>query len=287
MKELLSRQFWTEPASCHLEYRKSQPPFPMHNHDFFELVVIYRGKGIHTDQKESFELSEGDLLCVHPGQFHSYTEVKDLELMNIMIRPDFFYDLNEEITKIPSYSELFTFNSRSKKASVSRIHLNKIQLLAVKEIIASIQNEFSQDLPLVQIKINCLLLELIIYILRAKENPDFPAVNKKSSASILVQYMEKNYQRNISMQDLMEIGAMSESSVLRAFKHLTGYSPFVYQNKLRMLYATTALAESSTDITTIAYQCGFNDSNYFSRSFKKFVGMTPSEYRQKFSSVKD
>lgn len=283
MKELLSRQFWTAPASCHLEYRKAQPPFPMHSHDFFEIVVVYGGKGIHSDQKEDCTIKAGDLLCVHPGQFHSFLKTDSLELMNIMIKPDFFYELNDEITDCQAFTDFFSFSSRNKSSSIRKLHLNKMQLLAIKDIINSLQNEFAQDLPMVQVQINCLLLQLIIYILRVKDNPDFPSVHKKSSANLLIQYMDKNFMRNISMQDLMEIGAMSESSVLRAFKHLTGYAPFVYQNRLRMLYATTALSSSETDITTIAYQCGFNDSNYFSRSFKKFVGMTPSEYRLRFA----
>ncbi len=84
------------------------------------------------------------------------------------------------------------------------------------------------------------------------------------------------------MQDLMEYSNMSESSVLRTFKRITGYPPFEYQMRQRMFAASRELSDTKLDITQIAYDVGYNDSNYFSRCFKKFMNMTPRDYRSQF-----
>lgn len=60
---------------------------------------------------------------------------------------------------------------------------------------------------------------------------------------------------------------------------MTGVSPLQYVLHLRINYACRELQETRRGITEIAYDSGFEDSNYFSRTFRKFIGMTPREYR--------
>ena len=81
----------------------------------------------------------------------------------------------------------------------------------------------------------------------------------------------------------MECFNMSESTVLRTFKRITGYSASEYQMRRRMLAATDELTSTDKSVTQIAYDMGFNDSNYFSRSFRRFTGITPTAYRKRFS----
>ena len=77
----------------------------------------------------------------------------------------------------------------------------------------------------------------------------------------------------------MLVSGLSASSMLRTCKRVTGCSPAEYQKKLRMLSAIDDLVQSDKSVTQIALDAGYNDSNYFSRLFKKFANLTPSEYR--------
>jgi len=74
---------------------------------------------------------------------------------------------------------------------------------------------------------------------------------------------------------------MSESSLQRAFKKITGTSPLDYHLKKRIDSACLLLRNSDSPITMIAYDMGFSDSNYFSRQFKKVKGETPGEFRKR------
>ena len=73
---------------------------------------------------------------------------------------------------------------------------------------------------------------------------------------------------------------MSKSPLLKHFKEAIGITPLQYQLHLRISDAATLLNTSHENVSEIAFQCGFADSNYFSRQFKRITGMTPSEYRK-------
>lgn len=77
---------------------------------------------------------------------------------------------------------------------------------------------------------------------------------------------------------------MSESTVIRTFKRMTGRTPGEFQMWQRVLSAMSELSNTNRDITHIAYDMGFNDSNYFSRCFKKFVNLSPRDYRKQFGN---
>ncbi|MBT3191025.1 MAG: helix-turn-helix transcriptional regulator, partial [Verrucomicrobia bacterium] len=73
---------------------------------------------------------------------------------------------------------------------------------------------------------------------------------------------------------------MSESSLLRAFKQATARAPTQYLLELRLRRARHLLRYTRLNVTEIAFQTGFNDSNYFARQFRKGVGTSPREYRR-------
>ncbi len=71
---------------------------------------------------------------------------------------------------------------------------------------------------------------------------------------------------------------MSNSTLYRKIKGLTGMSPKEFVRNIRFKYACKLLLEKSTNITDVAYMCGFTDAKYFSMIFKREFGMTPSKY---------
>ena len=91
--------------------------------------------------------------------------------------------------------------------------------------------------------------------------------------------LEKEYARPWKLSGLAGLARMSEGSLHRVFKEATGQSPIDYLIQLRMHRAMELLGETTLPVTDIAFEVGFNDSNYFTRQFKKVVGMSPSKYR--------
>ena len=78
---------------------------------------------------------------------------------------------------------------------------------------------------------------------------------------------------------ISRIAAMAPSTLLPVFKKVTGYSPIDYLLHVRLSKAAEMLLRSEKTISEIAQECGFTDSNYFSRQFRKNYNLSPREYR--------
>ncbi|MGN1024042.1 MAG: helix-turn-helix domain-containing protein [Lachnospiraceae bacterium] len=96
----------------------------------------------------------------------------------------------------------------------------------------------------------------------------------------MVQYLESNYRKDISLDFLSYFFGISKGHLSREFKRLTGFSPNEYLIKVRLNHAKDLLPVSQSTIREIAFSCGFRDINNFTNLFKKDTGMTPGAYRK-------
>ena len=97
----------------------------------------------------------------------------------------------------------------------------------------------------------------------------------------VLQYIGEHYSSPIRLSELAELVNMNEQYFCRYFKKNIGKTITEYINVIRVEKAATALAETEDKIIDIAAACGFDNTGYFIRRFKKEKGMTPSEYRKK------
>ncbi len=94
-----------------------------------------------------------------------------------------------------------------------------------------------------------------------------------------VSYIEAHYDSRISLSALADHVGLSSSYLCRVFKEETGFNINTYINNLRMAKAVRLLEDKSCYIKEVAISVGFDDQLYFSRLFKKYYGVTPSQYR--------
>lgn len=101
------------------------------------------------------------------------------------------------------------------------------------------------------------------------------------SISKTISYINSNFERKITLDELADISGYSKSRFMNVFSKAMGMTPIKYLNKLRISCAAELLASDGQSISEIAFACGFDDSLYFSRAFKKAYGISPSEFREK------
>ena len=92
-------------------------------------------------------------------------------------------------------------------------------------------------------------------------------------------YIQNNYSRKISLTSVAEHVGLSSGYLCRIFKEETSVSINAYINSLRMTKAAELLKDNNSYIKEVAISVGFEDQLYFSRQFKRYYGVTPSEYR--------
>ncbi|MFS0788676.1 AraC family transcriptional regulator [Shouchella sp. 1P09AA] len=92
-------------------------------------------------------------------------------------------------------------------------------------------------------------------------------------------YIKKNYTQPFSLKELSDAIGKNAYYILRIFKEINGVTPLQYLHLLRISKAQKLLIETNMSVTNIAFDVGYNDSTQFSINFKKYTGLTPSEFR--------
>ena len=95
-------------------------------------------------------------------------------------------------------------------------------------------------------------------------------------------YIEEHYAENLTLAELNALINSNEYYLSHVFKKVTGYSPQQYILRRRIGKAQCLLIYTDLPLTEISARVGYDDSNYFSRAFKKIIGMPPHVYRKKW-----
>jgi len=120
------------------------------------------------------------------------------------------------------------------------------------------------------------LLSLFLYNGRHFEN----AVSEKNDfVEAAIRYMQEHINENISLNELCAHYNYSVSRFSSLFKQKTGYAPIDYFIQMKMQKASQELDFTDQSIKSIAITLGFDDPYYFSRRFRKIIGVSPKKYR--------
>jgi len=104
---------------------------------------------------------------------------------------------------------------------------------------------------------------------------------RDSRIRAVINFMETNLQRKISLSDLASVANLSASHLSRLFNIHTGFSPTEYLIRLRVEKARELLRRGSLSVKEVMALVGFNSKSNFARQFKRYVGPAPSEYRRR------
>lgn len=137
-----------------------------------------------------------------------------------------------------------------------------------------------------------ILSELLVAFLRIKHKETQSLTPKNISDGPiprLLDFINENISAKITLDDAASYVGFSKSHFSRVFKEFTGFRFIDYLQLQRLLKARHLLEKTQDSVTSIAYDCGFANSGYFSTAFGKYFGMTPLEYRKNkadFRSIK-
>lgn len=99
-----------------------------------------------------------------------------------------------------------------------------------------------------------------------------------------VNWLNSHWNQNDCIEDIAAISKMSVGHFQRLFKEWSGITPIAYRNMLRINHAKTMLANTDFSIALIASAVGFEDALYFSKVFRTETGLSPKQYRQKYTA---
>ena len=112
-----------------------------------------------------------------------------------------------------------------------------------------------------------------------------PGVPRSRDIARSIQYMRMNLQNNPTVNELAAQTNMSAVQFWRLFKKQTGYAPIEYFIRLKIQLACQYLSTTDRPLKSIADNLGYEDYYYFSRVFRKIMGISPALYRQNPASL--
>ena len=127
----------------------------------------------------------------------------------------------------------------------------------------------------------CELINMAIENVRSMQKTDSIVHSQKD---VIKDYIDRNYKKDISAKDVAGILGYSDVYFSKVFKQLFDDNFINYLTKIRIDRAKLLLKDVSFNIKEVGKSVGYADSNYFTKVFKRSVGMSPSEYRSKHNA---
>jgi AraC family L-rhamnose operon transcriptional activator RhaR len=280
---LQKQDFFDDPTlSLQVYIRDPQPEFPMHSHGFDELVIILKGTAMHVIDEQEFPVKAGDVFVIAENHEHQYQEMHGLALANILFDPDALMMNQWDIRALPGFHALFSLEPafRAQHNFRSRLQLSERQLNQANEMIHDLTRETEQRNPGYRVMAKGLFMQLAVSLARA-----YSTTPNQESIELLrigdaIAHIEMHYTEKIALADLAKKSHLSQRHFTRVFQECIGRSPIDHLMHVRCQKAAELLKGTDRTITDIAFDCGFSDSNYFTRCFRKTMDQTPKQYRQ-------
>jgi AraC-like DNA-binding protein len=125
-----------------------------------------------------------------------------------------------------------------------------------------------------------LVIILILMIRRRKKGSRFPD-SWVNIVGQVEQYLNENYSEELKNESIAKIANLSRRRLFTIYSKVKGKSPVQHLKEIRIQRACELLKSSSDSVSEIGYKVGFSDPNIFLKNFKKQVGMSPSQFREK------
>jgi AraC-like DNA-binding protein len=252
-----------------------------HSHDFCELIIVAHGQGLQCLEGMDLPISAGDVFLLQGRQRHYFHDRKKLQLINVMYDPERIDLPENDLRRMPGYCAMFMLEPTYRKQHrfASRLHLKRMQLARVQAICDEMQHECSEKNNGYEVVLRAKLQELIATLSRAYVQGDSTETQALLRVGEVIGAMENDSSKDWKLDELAKIAHMSKNNLLKVFRKATNQTPIDYLLRLRIQRATEMLRLTELTITEIAYIVGFNDSNYFTRQFRKVVNLTPRQYR--------
>ncbi len=246
-----------------------------HIHPEYEIVYIKAGSGTRCVGTHISNYYNGELIMLGPNLPHqpfSNDETPDNEEVVIQFKHRFF---TQELISLPEAQAIAALLKRSEQGiSFSQ---------ETKKEVAEHLDDMVSSPPLKKLLLLVELLQMLATatsytLLQANSMALEIKSNDHQRMNLIYEFVTKNFQKNVSIEELANICSLTTPSFCRFFKKITGKTFVNFLNEYRILKAQELLSKRNLSLAEVIEKCGFNDMAYFSKLFKKYTGYAPTTY---------
>lgn len=268
-----SRPFQVEVFDANRHFAVSYP----HRHDFFEVLYLQKGSGFHVIDSNKYEITPPCIFFMSPGQAHKLELSNDIEGYIYIFTSDFYLINQSNQNRLLEFPFFFTIKQNNPPllltAATDIAFLETLFVRAVDEVAAA--EGYSVEM------LRSLLDLMLVYATTLYKVDE--SLLTKGKGHILVkrffQLLEENYHNNISVNEYASMLAITPNHLTQTIKQLTGKTSNDIIQQKQMLEIKRLLVHTNLGVSEIANQLNFADQSYFTKFFKKVMGMTPLRFR--------
>jgi len=272
------------PSDCFTIFSrvKQKFDFPLHYHDEYELNLIINANGAKRVVGGHIEvIDDMELVLIGPNLYHAWfthqCQSEEITEVTIQFHKDLF---DERFLKRNQLSFVKSMLERSQRG----ILFSHETIAALRDRLLALDRKTGFD--------SVLELLSILHDLSTSRNmrtlSDLSFTNEKfnyNSRRIekVFEYMNDNYNKQVSLAEVSRIANMPEASFSRFIKKRTGKTFIDSLNEIRLGHASRMLIDTTNTVAEIAYKCGFNNISNFNRIFKRKKFCIPKEFRETYT----
>lgn len=243
---------------------------PAHWHEHVELLCVTRGNLRIYIQGQVISAVPGDILVINPGETHAIPERE----------PDSRY-----ACLIPHQTLCSKMGLSVKDHPIKNLIQDEKSASAFHQILHILQ----EKPQLYEIDVQLRLISLVLYLIREYPKSDSISGRIRETAGEqlvkqAIRCIQENYARPLSTKDVCKDLGFDKTYVCSVFKKITGTTMISYLNMVRCKHARELLQVGKLSVEECASMSGFQNSSYFTKTYKHYTGELPSETARANSS---
>lgn len=267
----LHHSSWYEIKDLRWDFSQDSSPLSGYN-DCFCLMLLRRGTLRFDIARDTLNMHSGHILIDKPN--YEYRMSADSGQCTVLNFSDEFYARLIEEMQL----DRNTFFANCNYLTF---------LIQSTPVIEYLHHQLLQHMYLSQIELDGLMFELLTHALNRTATHELEVISKTPKKIHLPiierakEYIHQYFQDDFSLLELSNFTYTSPFHFSRIFKHYTAVSPHQYVLQVRLKHSEMLLKNTTKSISDIAFECGFNNPDYFATAFKRGYGISPSAYKEK------
>lgn len=251
-----------------------------HWHDEIEIIYIIEGNVKTGVNNDVYMLNSSDILIMGSGDIHYFLPVSSGSRLVIQFKLSIFDSFGAEENEKSSIRPVFDNSCRISSKWSQEVKGS------IENEIKKLLKEYTQKNEGYKLAFKARLYDIIVLLLRSvpKENrslnDDTRYKEKLKRLENLFDYVDNNFQNEISLNDAAKIAGFSPYYFARFFKKYTGMTFTQYLNNYKITKAEWFLLNGEISVTDAAFKSGFLSIKTFNRVFKGIKGYSPTQYRK-------
>lgn len=235
---------------------------PANWHENLEIQYCHEGEGYILIDGKRHNVKAGDIIVANSNSLHFTGTDSNIMFSVIIVDIEFCKEIGIDYTKLTfepiinneKISQLFVeiYNTIQDKENPCRAALLKKYAI---ELMVELRQGYAKE-----------------KVVSALENPSFSLVKEA------IAYIQDRYAEHFSLEDMANALFVDKYNLARKFKEHTGNTIIKYTNRIRCEKAKILIVEGMP-VHEAARNCGFNNMSFFTKTFKSYIGKTPSAYK--------